>query len=140
VARKVADIALCLAGSRDYLDRRGRPLRPADLLDHALVGFDRSDDIIRGFAALGLSVSRSAFRFRTDNQIVLWQAVCSGNGIGIGQRPLAERDPRIEIVLPETPLPVLPVWLAMHRDVRTSIRLRRVADFLAEELTLYSAG
>ncbi|RVB97209.1 LysR family transcriptional regulator, partial [Mesorhizobium sp. M7A.F.Ca.CA.002.15.2.1] len=46
----------------------------------------------------------------------------------------------IEKVLPDLPLPVLPVWLAMHRDVRTSVRIRRVVDFLHEELKRYSAG
>ena len=140
VARKVTDIPLCLAAAITYLDRRGRPHAPADLPGHRLVGFDRSDEIIRGFAGFGLSLSRSAFGLRTDNQIVLWEAVRAGNGIGIGQEPLARRDPGVEVVLPGLPLPVLPVWLAMHRDVRTSVRIRRVADFLHEELKRYSAG
>ncbi|TKB10192.1 MAG: LysR family transcriptional regulator [Mesorhizobium sp.] len=140
VARKVTDISLCLCAARSYLERHGRPEKPADLADHALVGFDRSDEIIRGFAAFGVPVGRSHFRFRTDNQIVLWEAVRTGNGIGLGQKPLADRDPDVETLLPEVPLPVLPVWLAMHRDVRTSMRIRRVADFLHEELKRYSAG
>ncbi|WP_027166674.1 LysR family transcriptional regulator [Mesorhizobium sp. WSM3224] len=140
VARKVTDIALCLCAARSYLDRRGRPEKPVDLADHALVGFDRSDEIVRGFTAVGIPVGRSHFRFRTDNQIVLWEAVRTGNGIGIGQEPLAARDPDLEKLLPEVPLPILPVWLAMHRDVRTSMRIRRVADFLHEELRRYSAG
>ena len=105
-----------------------------------VVGFDRSDDLIRGLAASGLTLTRHAFRFRTDNQIVFWEAVRAGNGIGIGQEPLARRDPLLEIILPELELPALPVWLAMHRDVRTSVRIRRVADFLHEELKRYSAG
>ncbi|AZO21266.1 LysR family transcriptional regulator [Mesorhizobium sp. M1E.F.Ca.ET.045.02.1.1] len=140
VARKVTDIRLCLCAAQSYLERHGRPEKPADLADHALVGFDRSDEIIRGFAAFGVPVGRSHFRFRTDNQIVLWEAVRTGNGIGLGQKPLADRDPDVETLLPEVPLPVLPVWLAMHRDVRTSMRIRRVADFLHEELKRYSAG
>ena len=40
-------------------------------------------------------------------------------------------------MLPDLLLPSLPVWLAMHRDVRTSVRIRRVADFLYEELKRY---
>ena len=140
VARKVCDIGLCACAAKSYLDRRGRPREPADLVEHDLIGFDRSDEIIRGFSMFGLQVGRGAFRFRTDNQIVLWQAVRAGVGIGIGQEPLARRDAGVEIVLPGLPLPALPVWLAMHRDVRTGIRIRRVADFLHEELKRYSAG
>ncbi|RUX24330.1 LysR family transcriptional regulator [Mesorhizobium sp. M7A.F.Ca.US.011.01.1.1] len=140
MARRVCDIELCACAAKSYLDRRGRPLKPADLVDHDLVGFDRGDEIIRGFTQLGIPVTRSSFRFRADNQIVLWEAVRAGNGIGLGQEPLADRDPLIEKVLPDLPLPVLPVWLAMHRDVRTSVRIRRVVDFLHEELKRYSAG
>ncbi|MDG4883667.1 LysR family transcriptional regulator [Mesorhizobium sp. WSM4884] len=140
VARKVTDIPLCLCAAKSYLDRRGRPTKPGDLANHSLIGFDRSDEIIRGFTAHGIPVGRSHFRFRTDNQIVLWEAVRAGNGIGIGQEPLANRNPDLEKLLPDVPLPTLPVWLAMHRDVRTSMRIRRVADFLHEELKRYSAG
>jgi len=140
VARKVSDIALCACAAKSYLERVGCPLKPADLVGHALIGFDRSDEIIRGFAEFGVSLSRSAFRFRADNQIVLWEAVRAGNGIGFGQEPLIDRDPLVEKVLPGLKLPTLPVWLAMHRDVRTSVRIRRVADFLHEELKRYSAG
>lgn len=140
VARKVCDIPLCACAAISYLDRRGRPLGPADLVNHALVGFDRSDEMIRGFTQSGIPVTRGSFRFRTDNQIVLWEAVRAGNGVGLGQEPLADRDPLVEKVLPGLPLPVLPVWLAMHRDVRTSVRIRRMADFLHEELKRYSAG
>ncbi|RUW59230.1 LysR family transcriptional regulator [Mesorhizobium sp. M7A.F.Ca.US.008.03.1.1] len=140
MARKVCDIELCACAAKSYLDRRGRPLKPADLVGHDLVGFDRGDEIIRGFTQHGIPVTRGSFRFRADNQIVLWEAVRAGNGIGLGQEPLADRDPLMEKVLPDLPLPVLPVWLAMHRDVRTSVRIRRVVDFLHEELKRYSAG
>jgi DNA-binding transcriptional LysR family regulator len=140
VARRIADLPLCACAAKSYLDRRGRPTRPDELRDHDLVGFDRGDDILRGFAAMGMPVDRHAFRFRSDSQIVLWQAIRAGNGIGFAQRQLAEADPGIEVVLPDLPLPVLPMWLAMHEDVRTSPRLRRVADHLYEGLKRYAAG
>jgi DNA-binding transcriptional LysR family regulator len=112
----------------------------ADLAGHELAGFDRDTDIIAAFREYGFSVDRHAFRFRCDNQIVLWEAVRAGNGIGFGQEPLARRDPTIGIVLPELKLPRLPLWLAMHRDVRTSARIRRVADFLHGELKRYASS
>jgi DNA-binding transcriptional LysR family regulator len=140
VARKVADVPLRACAAKSYLNRRGRPREPTDLVDPALIGFDRSDEIIRGFAEFGVPLNRSSFRFRSDNQIVLWEALRTGNGIGFGQEPLIDRDPLMEMLLPDLPLPSLPVWLAMHRDVRSSVRIRRVADFLHEELKRYSAG
>ncbi|BCH21856.1 LysR family transcriptional regulator [Mesorhizobium sp. L-8-3] len=140
VARKIADLPLTACAARSYIARRGRPERADDLLSHDLIGYDRADDIIREFGRLGVTIDRHAFRLRTDNQIVLWEAVKAGNGIGFAQRSLAAAEPLVEIVLPDLPLPDLPMWLAMHRDVRTSPRIRRLADFLYEELKRYAAG
>jgi DNA-binding transcriptional LysR family regulator len=138
VARHIADIPLVTCATKAYLDEHGVPHTLADLAGHELAGFDRDTDIIVAFRHYGFPVDRHAFRFRCDNQIVLWEAVRAGNGIGFGQEPLARRDPTIGIVLPELKLPRLPLWLAMHRDVRTSARIRRVADFLYGELKRYA--
>ena len=141
VARKVSDIPLCACAAKSYLDRRGRPLGPADLADHDLDRLrPQRRDHPRLYPVRHPGHPQCSFRFRADNQIVLWEAVRAGNGIGFGQEPLADRDPLVEKVLPGLPLPSLPVWLAMHRDVRSSVRIRRVADFLHEELKRYSAG
>jgi DNA-binding transcriptional LysR family regulator len=140
IARKIADLPLTACAATSYLERRGRPERAEDLVSHDLVGFDRGMDIINGFAALGVAVDRHAFALRTDNQIVLWEAIRAGNGIGFAQRQLAKRDPLVETILPELSLPPLPMWLAMHRDVRTSARVRRVADFLFAELKRYAGA
>lgn len=140
VARRIADLALCCCATTSYLDRRGRPAQVADLVGHDLVGLDRGTEIMQGLAAFGVAVDRHAFRFRTDNQIVQWEAVKAGNGIGFAQLSLAARTPGVEIVLPGLNLPRLPMWLALHRDVRTSPRIRRVADFLFAELKRYAAG
>ncbi|MEP9399077.1 LysR family transcriptional regulator [Mesorhizobium sp. KR2-14] len=140
LARKVADLPLCACAAKSYLARRGTPKNAYDLVGHDLVGYDRGDEIIKGFAALGVKLDRHAFRFRTDNQIVLWEAIRMGNGIGFAQESLVRADPLVEAILPDLQLPVLPMWLAMHRDVRSSLRIRRVADFLFVALKRYSAG
>jgi len=43
-------------------------------------------------------------------------------------------DNSITAVLPMIALPVLPVWLTVHRELRTSARIRAVYDFLADEV------
>jgi DNA-binding transcriptional LysR family regulator len=48
---------------------------------------------------------------------------------------LARTDPDVLRVLPEVlRIPPLPMWLAVHREIRTSQRIRMVFDFLAEAL------
>lgn len=140
LARKIADIPMRMCAAKSYLERRGRPQTVEDLLAHDLVGFDRNDLVLRGFAEAGVTIDRKAFRFRTDNQIVYWAAVRAGNGVGFSMMPLIARTPDVETLMPEITPQDLPMWLALHRDVRSSARIRRVADFLGGELKAFAAA
>ena len=132
VARRIGSVALGAYAHRDYLRRRGTPRQPTDLLAHELVGNDRNEDILRGFAALGHPVGREQFAFRTDDLMAYWQAVRAGLGIGFVAHYMARTDPEVLPVLPQLAVPPLPIWLTVHREIRTSARIRAVYDFLAE--------
>ncbi len=132
VARRIGTVALGAFAHRDYLRRRGVPRQPTDLLAHELVGNDRNEDILRGFAALGYPVGREQFAFRTDDLMAYWQAVRAGLGIGFVAHYMARTDPDVQPVLPMLEPPPLPIWLTVHREIRTSARIRAVYDFLAE--------
>ncbi len=132
VARRIGKVTLGAYADRDYLRRRGTPRQPQDLLAHDLVGYDRDDSILRGFASFGFPAGSDAFAFRTDDMIAYWQAVRAGMGIGFIADYVARSDARVQPVLPMLKIPALPVWLAVHREIRTSRRIRAVYDFLAE--------
>ncbi|MFZ2099222.1 MAG: LysR family transcriptional regulator [Oricola sp.] len=134
IARKVNEMAMGAFARRDYLERRGAPKTIADLFSHRLVGYDRNDLIERGMERLGTHADRSLFRVRTDHQIVYWELVKAGAGIGFGPIHVASKSPDIVRVLPDLPIEPLPFWLASHRELRHSARVRRVYDFLAEKL------
>lgn len=134
VARRIADVSLSACASLAYLQRRGRPQQPADLLQHELIGYDQHDDLLRGFAALGHPVQRERFDVRTDDLIAMWQAVRAGMGVGFMADYVIATDPSVVRVLPMLPLPRLPMWLAVHREIRNSARIRAVFDFLAQAL------
>jgi DNA-binding transcriptional LysR family regulator len=136
VARRIGRVTLSACAHRDYLRRRGTPRQPADLLQHALIGNDRNDDIQRGFAAMGYPAQRQHFVLRTDDLIAYWGAVRAGVGIGFVADYLLRTDAEVVPLLPELPLPVLPIWLTVHREIRTSRRIRAVYDFLAAEVPL----
>ena len=89
-------------------------------------------DILRGFAALGHPVGREQFVLRTDDLMAYWQAVRAGLGIGFVAHYMARTDPDVQPVLPMLKPPPLPIWLTVHREIRTSVRIRAVYDFLAE--------
>jgi hypothetical protein len=56
----------------------------------------------------------------------------------IGARVVGgDRDPLMKVILPELQILLLPCWIAMHRGLRSSVRIRRVAYFLQESLKRY---
>lgn len=134
VTRKVNAMTMGVFAHRDYLARHGTPQNEEDLLGHVIVGYDRSDLIIRGFRDQGIEVTRHFFRLRTDNQITAWELVCAGCGIGFGPNPLAATQPDLVRLEFGVEIPSLPMWLVTHREVRTSARIRKVYDFLADRL------
>jgi DNA-binding transcriptional LysR family regulator len=57
-------------------------------------------------------------------------------GVGFLADYMVRADPDIVPVLPgQLKIPPLPMWLAVHREIRTNPRIRAVFDFLAEGLT-----
>lgn len=134
IARRVGKVTVRACAHQDYLRRRGVPRQPNDLLAHDLIGGDRNDDTLKGFAAQGLVVGREQFAFRADDLIVVWQAVRAGLGVGFVSEHLIRSDPAVIPVLPKLKIQPLPVWLAVHKEIRTSKRIRAVYDFLADAL------
>lgn len=132
VAKRIAQVGMMACASTSYLATHGTPVVPADLMQHRLVGFDTHDVITSGFAAMGHTLTHGHFACRTDDLIAYWQAIRAGLGIGFVSTYMLHDAADVARVLPELPLPELPMWLAVHREVRTSTRIRAVYDFLAD--------
>jgi len=141
IARKLAEIPIIAAAHADYLARAGTPRLPADLLRHRLIGYDRDDTIVRGYAALGVALQPQSFSLRTDDQVAYGRLVAAGAGIGFVAKYNIAHWPGVQQVLPELKIPPLPCWLAVHREIRGNAVVRRVYDFLAKALpTALEAG
>ena len=135
VAKKIGDVALCVCASQDYLQRKPPLLHPTDLFTHDLIGSDHDTSILDGFRALGFPVSPQNFHFRSDDFVVQWQAVRAGLGIGFMAEYMLRSDPSVvQLLRGKLRIAPLPMWLAVHREIRTSQRIRAVYDFLAAAL------
>ena len=134
VARKIAEVGLGAYAHKDYLRQRGTPKSAADLLRHDLIGYDADEVMIEGFRAGGLDVDRDTFQFRCDDHIVLGEALRAGLGIGFLAEYVARRDTGLVRLALDLPLPRLPVWLTVHREIRSSRRIRLAYDFLAKAI------
>ena len=134
VVKRIAKITLGAYASRDYLRRRGTPKQMQDLLSHDVLGGDRDETVLKGFAQFGFPAGREALSFRTDDLIAYWEGVRAGLGVGFVADYLARTDPQVVPVLPMLKIPPLPIWLTVHREIRTSRRIREVYDFLARHV------
>lgn len=135
VAKRIGDVAVGAFAHRAYLARHSPIRQPLDLVGHELIGSDTDIAILEGFKAMGFAASKDLFAFRTDDFIVQWQAVRAGLGIGFVASYMARTDADVVQVLPDVlRIPPLPMWLAVHREIRTSKLIRSVYDFLADAL------
>ena len=135
IATKVNDMALGAYAHRTYLEKCGRPNSAIDLMSHRVVGYDRDDTLLRGMTEFGIKGEREMFAFRTDDHVAYWNLVKAGAGIGFIAAFLAQTEPSVERLDIGIELPLLPMWLASHQELRTSLKIRRVMDFLHDGLS-----
>ena len=136
VAKSVGRIRLGLYAHRDYLARSGPLVSFEDLADHATIGFDRDEAVLR---SIHMDLARlPAFNLRTDNQLAQLSAVRAGFGVGIVQQAIARRDPTLTPVLRDAFTAYLDTWIVIHEDLRTTQRMRIVFDALVEGLTAHA--
>jgi DNA-binding transcriptional LysR family regulator len=132
VIRQIATLPMAIYGATGYLDRVGRPTHPEDLRAMDFVGFDRSDLMLRMLAGLGMERQREDFALRCDDQVVYWNLVRAGCGLGGAQCLIGDAEPLVERLAPFIPLPALPVWLTAPQALRQTPRIRRVMTHLAD--------
>ncbi|MBT4908118.1 MAG: LysR family transcriptional regulator [Rhodospirillaceae bacterium] len=135
IAKLLRETSGHLYASSSYLDRIGRPTTPGELANADFVGLGDNDRLISVLNDLGLSLTRDNFGVSTASGVVAWELVKQGIGIGVTSRDVAAMTPGVEQVLPTLPPVTVPIWLATHRELHTSRRIRLVFDFLAEALS-----
>lgn len=134
IARKIGELKMGMYASQSYVEKHGLLGSIEDARAHAIIGYDRSTQIIEGFKNAGLEVDRDFFAFRSDDQVVCWEMAKAGFGIGFNQIQIGDRDPTMVRVESAGEVGRLPVWLTAHSELRASPRVRFVFDFLAERL------
>ncbi|HID68571.1 MAG TPA: LysR family transcriptional regulator [Roseibacterium sp.] len=135
ITRHLGDLSMGLYAADSYIAIHGKPQTPEGLRTHQMVGYDRDDRILRGMRDLGFDVTPDWFSVRTDDQAAYWNYVAAGAGIGVGQTIVAEHTPGVQRILPDLPLPALPVWLTAHPTLRHQPRVAAVWTALDHAIT-----
>jgi DNA-binding transcriptional LysR family regulator len=134
IAKKIGDADAVLYATPDYIEKIGNPTKPYDLRHADFVNMDHSGMMLKGLNTLGLGLTEANFPLLTESYLVMWELVRQGAAIGILDAHIGDTDPVVRRVLPDLEPLVFPIWLVSHRELTTSRRIRRVYDFLAEEL------
>ena len=134
IARRLPDASAGYYAATSYLDRYGRPETVAELEHHSFIGPRDTGQMLAFLTGQGVTVLPERFRANSDSAVVMWEMMRAGLGILVGPVEFAPDTTGIERVLPEAPPIRFPVWLATHRELRTSRRIRIVFDLLAEAL------
>ena len=132
IGRKVAEVGFGMFASPDYLDRMGTPQSLSDLSEHDGVFAQIMDgqslwllDDDRNLIFLPKRVT-----FNTNSIWAFDQALVHGYGIGIlPMCGLVNRDLGLVRVLPEV-LHTESLYLVAHQDLKRSMRIRAVFDYL----------
>ncbi|MYM56083.1 LysR family transcriptional regulator [Thalassovita mangrovi] len=135
IARLVQEATANFYASTDYLNRMGRPQSPDDLVDHDFIHYGDAEAMRDYLNPIGLPVTLDNFHIGSNSGLVGWELARQGFGIVAMDDQLAQGTPGMERVLPDLEPIVFPVWLATHRELHTSRRIRLVFDLLADHLS-----
>lgn len=134
IARRCRGTTAHLYASSSYLDHHGRPQTGADLATASFIGFAEDDGLVGELNLRGVPVTRANFKWTTGSVVTAWELIRQGLGIGVIFRDVGAGAPGVEPVLPDLAPFDVPVWLAVHRELHTSRRIRLVFDLLVEKL------
>lgn len=132
LVRRIGRLGFGLYASPAYLERHGEPDFDAGCPGHRLIAWLDTEEVQPLARWLAEVAPRARAGLRTDNPEAQRQAVLDGDGMACLARVQADLDQeRLQRLQPPVPIPVLDIWLAVHRDNRNTSRIRTVLDAIA---------
>lgn len=132
IAKKLADYALMLYASPDYLAERSTLGQPADLArGHRLVGY--ISDLLYAPELNYLSEVHSDLRSTLNSSSISAQLRLIAQGAGVGILPcfIGDQEPRITRVLHDLRI-TRSFWIVTHRDTHRLAKVRWMRDWLVD--------
>jgi DNA-binding transcriptional LysR family regulator len=140
VARRLRSVDRFLVGSPDYLNRKGRPVHPRELTEHACLcyAYLPAPEIWRFVNKAGEEATlRPSGPFRANNADALMPALLSGQGLAV-QPDFVVRESLaaglLETVMPDWKPPEIALHLVMPPGGPRPARVEALAGFLAKRL------
>jgi DNA-binding transcriptional LysR family regulator len=140
-ARRLCPVRRPVVGAPAYFERRGRPTHPAQLAEHACIGYAYlpTPDVWRFSNAAGETVSvRPAGPLRANNADVMMPALLAGAGIAVQPDFIVEQalaDGSLEAVLPGWSMQDSFLHLVTPPGGPRPARVEALVDFLTRRLS-----
>ena len=137
VVRRVGRVFFGLYASPLYLQRHGHPDFGAGCTGHRLM--TSMDDVDGGeqerWAAALTSLARPGLQTSSHEALVV--AARSGGGLACLARFRADRDPALTRLETPTPPPPADVCILIHKDNRSTLRIRATSAAIAEAVSAF---
>lgn len=132
VQRATAKLGFALYAARPYLSERGAPAS-GDGRGHVLIAMsDDVGDVARDWLDAVLPAATRSVR--TNGRDAMLALAAAGVGLACLARVVGDHIPALQRVAASPAPPTPTLWMGVHRDARTTPRVRVVASYLAERL------
>lgn len=131
IVRRLGCYTFAVYGARDYVARHPVALGGARYADCEWIGFDEEHAYFHNQSWLLDRLDGAGPQFRTNNGMVIHQAVREGAGLGVLPCFTGDADAGLVRLTPPIDDLVRELHLVVHRDVRRSPAVRAVIDALA---------
>lgn len=136
IAKKLSDEVIWLYGTQQYLDNFPAFSDIAELTDIQIISFDRSSAVSDLLNQQGWQLSKQNFQLISAFQLLQLGLCKEGLGLIFFPEDIGDQDSNLVRAFEHRgPVMQLPVWLVCHQELRTNLRVRRVFDFIASELS-----
>lgn len=133
IGRKVVSFGFGLYASVDYIDKKGMPLKPEDLLNHDGVRLLMGPETFWPLDANNNLLPMPRTVMRTNNILAHFNAILCGYGIGMLAYASRPEELGLVRVLPDLER-VEDLWVVAHEDLKKSARVRAAFDFIVDAL------
>ncbi len=139
IRKALAPVHYRICGSPEYLERYGEPQTLADLASHRIVAYGpTAPSLIRGVNWLteaGDAGAAHAPVLTINNIFGILQAVETGVGLAALPNYLVQFSSKLRVVLPDAPAPMFRTYFCYPSELRRSLRIGALRDFIAERMT-----
>jgi DNA-binding transcriptional LysR family regulator len=130
IGRKLAGIAWTVYAARAHAARLGAPRSPAEFAHHPLIGWDEATASAPALVWLERAAGGKPPVYRANSIVNQLRAAEAGIGLALLPCFLGDLSPALARVLPPPAELTRELWIATHRDLRRTARVRAFMAFV----------